>query len=123
MTRFTQRQQTGLVIILGFVLGAGALGPAQFPWSEKPRTNASITEPGRTDDQARLFLLGHRLDLNRATPQELTLLPRIGAKRAAAIVRARSGRGGFRSLEDLAEIPGFGPSMINRLRPLVRCGP
>ena len=60
------------------------------------------------------------VDLNRATPDELDVLPGVGPATAAAIVTWREENGGFRSVEDLLEVPGIGPSKLERLRPHVR---
>ena len=69
---------------------------------------------------ARLRLvLGQPLALDRAAAADLELLPGIGPALAAAIVRERSRRGGFGQLEDLLGVPGVGPRMLERLRPLL----
>ncbi|MFO0800030.1 MAG: helix-hairpin-helix domain-containing protein [Gemmataceae bacterium] len=60
------------------------------------------------------------VDLNRADAAELELLPGVGPRLAAAIDAHRRDRGGFRSVDDLRSVPGVGPVMIDRLRPLVK---
>jgi competence ComEA-like helix-hairpin-helix protein len=75
---------------------------------------------------AGLFLINHRnaaavsivpgdaaryafhLDVNKASWQELALLPGLGPKKAQAIVARREAFGGFRSADDLAQVPGIG---------------
>jgi len=64
-----------------------------------------------------------RLDLNRASAEELQALPGIGSVKAAAILRWREERGRFRRVEELLEVPGIGPATLERLRPLVGVGP
>ncbi|HEX4611060.1 MAG TPA: helix-hairpin-helix domain-containing protein [Urbifossiella sp.] len=63
------------------------------------------------------------VDLNRADRAELELLPGVGPKLAAAIDAHRRDRGGFASVEDLRSVPGVGPTVVDRLRPLVKVGP
>jgi competence protein ComEA len=63
------------------------------------------------------------VDLNRADRAELEQLPGVGPKLAAAIDAHRRDRGGFRSVDDLRTVPGVGPVMIDKLRPLVRVEP
>ncbi|MBX5465580.1 MAG: helix-hairpin-helix domain-containing protein, partial [Clostridia bacterium] len=63
------------------------------------------------------------LDLNRASAEELDRLPGIGPARAAAIVALRQARGGFRSVDELLEVRGIGPALLEELRALVRVGP
>jgi competence protein ComEA len=56
------------------------------------------------------------LDPNRAQEAELDRLPGVGPSLAAAIVRHREERGGFRSSEDLLAVPGIGPATLDRIR-------
>jgi len=63
------------------------------------------------------------LDLNSAAESELLELPGVGPARAAAIVKLRESRGGFRSVEDLLEVKGIGPKTLERLKPLATVGP
>jgi competence ComEA-like helix-hairpin-helix protein len=62
------------------------------------------------------------LDLNRATADQLETLPGIGAVKAAAILAERDSRGGFQSMEELEAVRGIGPSLVEKLRPLVVLG-
>ncbi len=63
------------------------------------------------------------VDLNRADRAELELLPGVGPKLAAAIDTHRRDRGGFRSVDDLRSVPGVGPVMVDKLRPMVKVEP
>jgi len=57
----------------------------------------------------------HPLDLNRAEWWELTELPGIGETRARAIIAARTARGGFRSVQELTDVPGIPPAVAKDL--------
>jgi competence protein ComEA len=59
------------------------------------------------------------VNVNTASVEELQVLPGIGESRARAIVERRRTKGAFESVEQLAEIRGIGPAMVERLRPLV----
>jgi len=61
-----------------------------------------------------------KIDINRATIEELTELPGIGPKTAQLIVTYRSEHGSFRTLEDLKAIKGIGDKTIERLRPYAK---
>jgi competence ComEA-like helix-hairpin-helix protein len=60
-----------------------------------------------------------RIDLNRATVQQLESLPGIGAVTAKAIVEFRRKSGQFRRVEDLLAIRGISQAKLERLRPYV----
>lgn len=63
---------------------------------------------------------GRKIDLNRAHPNELEQITGIGPVIARRIVTAREQHGPFRSVEELAEIPGIGPKLLEILRSRVR---
>ncbi len=63
-----------------------------------------------------------RVDLNRATFEDLLRLPGIGPKRARQILRYRQSHGPFRRPEDLLAVPGIGPKTLERLRPYIILG-
>ena len=50
---------------------------------------------------------GHKIDLNTASRDELLSVPSINPVRADAIIRYREEHGGFRSVDDLENLPGF----------------
>ena len=83
---------------------------------EAPPPSAASAPPpgGRTGAPAA------PVDLNRATVDELDVLPGVGPATAAAIITWRDENGGFRRVEDLLEVPGIGPTRLERLRPHVR---
>jgi len=64
-----------------------------------------------------------RLDINTAPDYELTALPGIGTKTAAAIVEYRDRHGAFEQLEDLAKVRGIGSKTVERIRPHAMCAP
>lgn len=60
------------------------------------------------------------LDLNAATAEELDALPGVGPATARSILTYRTRHGRFRSVNELLEVPGIGPSKLETLRPLVK---
>jgi len=60
------------------------------------------------------------LDLNSADAAALDALPGIGPVLAARIVAWRTEHGRFSSVEELAEVSGIGPALLDGLRDLVR---
>jgi competence protein ComEC len=62
------------------------------------------------------------LNVNTATVDQLSALPRIGQVRANAIVHYRTENGSFSTVDDLGKVPGIGPSTLNAIRHLVKIG-
>ena len=62
---------------------------------------------------------GGLIDLNTATSQELQSLPGIGRVLASAIIAYREDYGPFSDVDDMDDVPGIGPKMVDAVRPLV----
>ncbi len=60
------------------------------------------------------------IDINSASPAELAQLPNVGETLAARIVESRQKRGGYRSIDELQNVPGIGPKTFDKLRPYLR---
>lgn len=61
----------------------------------------------------------HPVDLNSASVEMLDALPGIGPVLAGRIVAYRERHGPFHRLEDLLQVDGIGPRLLDRIRPLV----
>jgi competence protein ComEA len=61
--------------------------------------------------------VGPALDLNRATKAELRLVPGLGDALSQRVIDYRERSGGFRSLDDLRQVHGIGPKILERIRP------
>lgn len=79
-----------------------------------PGGAASTTSEGTESGSTRL-----PLDLNRATADDLDILPGIGPSTAAAIVSYRDRNGPFASVEGLLDVPGIGPAKLAALAGLI----
>jgi competence protein ComEA len=64
-----------------------------------------------------------RIDLNTADLVTLEHLPGIGKKRAADIIARRQAIGGFKRIEDLADIPGIKGGTISKLAAFAKVVP
>lgn len=56
------------------------------------------------------------VNLNAATPDQLTNLDGIGPKTAQKIIEYREAHGGFTSVEELLEVPGIGPAKFEQIK-------
>ncbi len=66
----------------------------------------------RALELSRPLLPGERLDVDRASAQELERLPRVGPQLARRIVDERDAHGSFGSLEGLKRVSGVGPGTL-----------
>ena len=66
---------------------------------------------------------GMALDLNGATERELASLPGVGPVLAKRAATERAQRGGFSSVDELGQVLGLKPHVVERLRPLLTVGP
>lgn len=62
---------------------------------------------------------GGKIDLNRATVEQLDTLPGVGPVTAEAIVAWREEHGRFSSVDDLLDVKGIGDATLAELRDLV----
>jgi len=60
------------------------------------------------------------VSLNSATAEQLDTLDGVGPATAQKILDWRQQHGGFRSIDDLSEVPGIGPKRLAALRPKVQ---
>jgi competence protein ComEA len=108
--------------VLGVITAALALAAL----AAQPRSAATPAGQGarpetRTPSSSALRALrdGARIDVNRARPADLELLPGVGPMLARRIVEQRDAHGPFVAAEDLLRVRGIGPRTLERLRPLL----
>jgi competence protein ComEA len=80
------------------------------------RTRPAGARPAELQRQA---ILAQRIDLNRAGRVELMQVPGLGERLAERIETHRRQHGPFRRVEDLGDVPGIGPALVERVRPWV----
>lgn len=73
-----------------------------------------------SDSTAETKTVAGKINLNQASETELTTLSGIGQKKAQEIIRYREENGGFKSIEDLKNISGFGDKTFERLKDLIK---
>ena len=56
------------------------------------------------------------IDLNKASLEQLTMLPGIGIKTAEKILAFRRANGGFNSIDELLEVDGIGDFKFNKIK-------
>lgn len=63
-----------------------------------------------------------KININTASAQELATLPRIGPKKASAIIEYRNKNGKFQRIEDIMKVKGIGEKTFLRLKDLITVG-
>lgn len=115
-------------LVLSFALGLviwhlSSAGAAESRVAAPPMESAALEEVGeRVLPADRELLPDERIDINRASAEELRLLPGIGESLSAAIVRYREEHGPFTSPEQLMEVPGIGEKRYEAIRDLIVVG-
>jgi competence ComEA-like helix-hairpin-helix protein len=69
------------------------------------------------------FLLGQRVDVNRAGVDEISSLPGISDAVARAVVAERERSGGFRRAEDLLRVRGIKERRLKKILPFLAAFP
>jgi competence ComEA-like helix-hairpin-helix protein len=69
----------------------------------------------QAEERARPLAPGERVDVDRATAEDLARLPRVGPALARRIVEERDAHGPFRGLAGLARVAGIGPRLLGAL--------
>jgi competence protein ComEA len=67
-----------------------------------------------------LLALGVLLDVNRASVEDLALVPGVNRRLAEHIVAHRQQKGEFTRLEELDDVKGIGPATLERIRPYLK---
>jgi len=94
-------------ILCSLVLLVSLAGPAL--------TEAAGTKTAAAASQ----VAGETVDINRADLDQLATLPGIGEKIAERINAYREENGPFKSVDDLLNVKGVGPKMLEKIRPLI----
>ena len=109
------------------LLSVPGVGPATLAritpyleWSTQPRRGNTILPFRPAGNPAARRPV--RLDLNRASREELESLPGVGPVIAERILTLRQELGRFRGLEELRSVRGIGPATIERIRSVVIIG-
>jgi competence protein ComEA len=141
----TRKEQWALIATIGVIVGALAIQFARQPdaadfvhaegqgiWQRVSRIDATQTGNAAATSANRPAVPiptlapaadtppDAAIDLNAATAEDWERLPGIGPAKAAAIVETRARLGGFQSVDQLTEVRGIGPALLEKLRPYIR---
>lgn len=110
--RFSITRQLLLVAVLLGLIGSSAIA-AEKPSQGQPQAAAvspKVIPEAQSEGEA-------KVSINQADAEALaTVLNGVGLKKAEAIVRYREQNGLFSEIDQLQEVPGIGPSLVERNR-------
>ncbi len=96
------------------------------PWlvSSTRRPAAEYLDASEPEEAPRpdSLLPGEVIDVNTADAYDLQRLPGIGEKRARDIIAYREEHGPFQNVDELIEVSGIGPVILENLREYVTAG-
>ncbi len=75
--------------------------------------------PSKTEE---VYYTGPKININTATAEELTELPRVGPKTAKRIIDDRTLNGPFITKQDITRIKGIGPKTFAKFRHMIMVG-
>jgi comEA protein len=124
---FTPQETKALIFLLAaLMVGSGITlykrnHPRFAPELVLQKTKSTVEQAtGDTSDQA----TNERplIDINRATAEELELLPGLGPALSRRVVEYRSINGPFARIEDLVRVQGIGPATLQRIKDYISAG-
>ena len=90
-----------------------------LPEDPSPTPDSRLSARNGPYSARQKFLLGKRVDINRATEREISGLPGISDAVAAAMVKERKRRGGFRSPAELLAVRGIKEKRLEKILPFL----
>ncbi|MHB8908734.1 MAG: ComEA family DNA-binding protein [Syntrophales bacterium] len=116
---------TGIADILKAIYGEGAIDAedgASTDGSAIAISSAGGARSVKDMPAGRRLALGLPIDLNRASAEDLSLIPGIGERMAIEIVQRRQAMGRFAALSDLTTIPGIKERKLSGVRRYLTVG-
>ena len=60
-----------------------------------------------------------KININKASKEELMTLPGVGESRAESIIKYREGQGAFQSIEDIMQVSGIKEGLFEKIKDLI----
>jgi len=97
----------GSLVIEGIREAGGALPQADL---------RGIDLGSSLEDEEEIWIPGEKLNINRASQEQLVYLPGIGPVLAQRIIEYREEKGSFHTLSELKEVPGIGEIKFEKIK-------
>jgi competence protein ComEA len=94
--------------------------PLQAAESVTATAPSSASQNVTSEEKSAVTNEGDKVNINTASAEELArVLSGVGLKKAQALINYRQEFGAFTDLEQLKDVPGFGPALFERNRQLM----
>ncbi len=113
----TRTEKTVLLLLCFFLIVGVGVRVARRYYLQTPLTVDYSAHPSLPPKAAEnLQPQTVKVDLNTGTQEQLEKLTGIGPKLARAIIKYRTEHNGFKTPEEVLQVPGFGKSRLEKLR-------
>ncbi len=82
-------------------------------------TSTQVLAVDNNDDLLSTMEMADKVNINKASDNELASIKGIGAKKAQAIISYRDENGDFANIEDLMKVKGIGKGTLQKIIPFV----
>ena len=85
--------------------------------AKQPNNNYYLSRPTQQSGSRQVAaktVQGDKISLNQANVQQLQSLNGVGEKKALAIVEYREKNGGFKTVDELMNVKGIGPKLVEK---------
>ena len=116
------------IILITFLFSVSFIIKAQVDTTALPANLDDILEDATTDKEGVEYydlveyLLQNKIPLNKTSINELMKIPYLDRQSAAAIIHHRNLLGGINSADQLKEIEGISPDLIEKILPFLQLG-
>jgi competence protein ComEA len=84
-----------------------------------PFTKMDIQAGGDKNKILSITPVANLVNINTASKEELDSLPGIGESKAEDIIKYRDQKGLYKTIEDIQNVPGIGPSIFSKIKELI----
>lgn len=103
---------------------ADAEGEEQVPVTEQAKSEVSASNsPSVNQSETTMETSAGKVDINRATAEQLDSLKGIGPAKAQAILADREQNGPFQSVDDLMRVKGIGTKLLAGIKDSIVAAP
>lgn len=86
---------------------------------EGTKENSSQVNKSQGNSEPKETIINKKVNINKASQEELDSLPGIGPSTASKILEYRKQNGNFKNIEDIKEVSGIGEAKFEKIREMI----